>query len=172
MRYSEEVKKLEMICLSALGAMEGAAASATQEPGRRRRAGSSTGSSFVAVSDGSASTSPFIVTPAVGSPESTILADMSQPSSSSARTSSRVASAPPVPNPLLKGMPGRELSASKTDGAAFAGDHTAPPILTYPDDLSTTEFDQHPLAREMNLSSAEKARLGLIIPKQIPSRDF
>ncbi|KAJ6441135.1 cytochrome P450 312a1 [Purpureocillium lavendulum] len=166
MRYSEEVKKLEDTCLAALGAME-----STTGVGHARRRGSSTGSSFVAVSDGSKSLSPFVITPAVGSPTST-LAGMSRPSSSSARTSSRVASAPPVPNPLLKGMPGRELSASKTDGAAFAGDLTAPPILTYPDDLSTTEFDQHPLAREMNLSSAEKARLGLIIPKQIPSRDF
>ncbi|UNI17635.1 hypothetical protein JDV02_003963 [Purpureocillium takamizusanense] len=170
MRYSEEVKKLEMMCLSALGAMERAAAGGAGPS-------SSAGSSFVAVSDGSSSMSPFVVTPAVGSsPEATAaFADRSSlpsASSSSARTSSRVASAPPVPNALLKGMPGRELSASKTDGAAFAGDHAAPPILAYPDDLSTTEFDQHPLAREMNLSSAEKARLGLIIPKQIPSRDF
>ncbi|KAK1248639.1 hypothetical protein MKX08_006859 [Trichoderma sp. CBMAI-0020] len=40
-----------------------------------------------------------------------------------------VASAPPVPNPLLKGLPGREVSPSKTDGAAFAFDDPSAPKL-------------------------------------------
>ncbi|POR35528.1 Uncharacterized protein TPAR_04232 [Tolypocladium paradoxum] len=165
MRYSEEVKKLENTCLEALGVIE------RMSIGVRPR-GSSTGSSFVAVSSGSKS--PTVYTPGastVGSPGNTV-ADMSFPSASSNRGSARVNSAPPVPNPLLKGMPGREISAAKTDGAAFAGDHQAPPILTYPEDLSTTEFDQHPVAKDLNMTSQEKAQLGLIIPKQIPSRDF
>ncbi|KAL7956530.1 hypothetical protein V8C34DRAFT_326221 [Trichoderma compactum] len=42
-----------------------------------------------------------------------------------------VASAPPVPNPLLKGLPGREVSPSKTDGAAFAFDDSSAPKLRY-----------------------------------------
>lgn len=165
MRYSEEVKKLENTCLEALGVIE------RRSMGPRPR-GSSTGSSFVAVSSGSKS--PTVYTPGAstpGSPESTV-ADMPFPSTSSNRGSARVNSAPPVPNPLLKGMPGREISAAKTDGAAFSGDHHAPPILTYPQDLSTTEFDQHPLAKDLNMTSQEKTQLGLIIPKQIPSRDF
>lgn len=75
-------------------------------------------------------------------------------------------------HPLLSGMPGRELSGSKIDGAGFAGDVTAPPILIYPDDLSTTEYDEHPLAPFLNMSPREKAQLGLVIPKQISSRTF
>lgn len=81
-------------------------------------------------------------------------------------------SAPPVPNPLLKGMPGRELSASKTDGAAFAGDIDAPQILAYPMDLSRQLFSEHPLAKELELTSREKATLGLLIPEEIKSREF
>ncbi|PNY23446.1 Uncharacterized protein TCAP_06621, partial [Tolypocladium capitatum] len=165
MRYSEEVKKLESTCLEALGVIE------RRSMGGRPR-GSSTGSSFVAVS--SDSKSPTVCAPRAstpGSPED-IVADMSFPSTSSNRGSAGVNSAPPVPNPLLKGMPGREISAAKTDGAAFAGDHHAPPILTYPEDLSTTEFDQHSLAKDLGMTSQEKAQLGLIIPKQIPNRDF
>lgn len=81
-------------------------------------------------------------------------------------------SAPPVPNPLLKGMPGREFSPAKTDGARFAGDSHAPPILCYPDDISKTEFLQHPLAREFDMTSLEKSMLGLLIPKELKSREW
>ncbi|PFH58908.1 hypothetical protein XA68_13057 [Ophiocordyceps unilateralis] len=80
--------------------------------------------------------------------------------------------APPVPNPLLRGMPGRELSASSTDTAAIAGDVDAPPVLAYPNDLSGTHFHQHPLAKELGWSSRAKAQLGLIVPSQLASRDF
>ncbi|KAL7924777.1 hypothetical protein ACQKWADRAFT_331043 [Trichoderma austrokoningii] len=48
-----------------------------------------------------------------------------------------VASAPPVPNPLLKGLPGREVSPSKTDGAAFAADDPSAPKLRYEADGET-----------------------------------
>ncbi|KAM5345719.1 hypothetical protein ACJ41O_011580 [Fusarium nematophilum] len=64
------------------------------------------------------------------------------------------------------------LLSAKTDGAAFAGDFGAPPILCYPDDVSKTEFYQHPLARELDMTSLEKSILGLIIPKELKSRDF
>ncbi|KAL6897153.1 hypothetical protein GGI43DRAFT_424187 [Trichoderma evansii] len=47
------------------------------------------------------------------------------------------ASAPPVPNPLLKGLPGREVSPSKTDGAAFAFDDPSAPKLRYEADGET-----------------------------------
>lgn len=149
MKYSEEVKKFEDICLDALGTIERRAPTVT-----RARTSSTTSSSALA--------SPN--TPFAGSPET---ADDSFPS-----VPSRVSPAPPVPNPLLKGMPGRELSVAKTDGAAFTGDLGAPPVLAYPHDLSSTQFDVHPLAAELNMSSREKAQLGLIIPKQISRRDF
>ncbi|KAH8174973.1 hypothetical protein LIA77_06392 [Sarocladium implicatum] len=62
-------------------------------------------------------------------------------------------------HPLFKGMPGRELSASKTDGAAFARDLDAPAVLSYPDDVSREQWSQHPLARSLALSPQEKAFL-------------
>ena len=79
---------------------------------------------------------------------------------------------PPVPNPLLKGMPGREISAAKTDGAAFAGDVNAPSVLAYPYDLSKQKFEEHPIAKELELTSRQKAEMGLLIPKEVKSRDF
>ncbi|PNP60281.1 hypothetical protein THARTR1_00305 [Trichoderma harzianum] len=85
-----------------------------------------------------------------------------------------VASAPPVPNPLLKGLPGREVSPSKTDGAAFAFDDSSAPKLRVKNTsiLSKTAFDQHPLAKDLNLNSREKAQLGLLLPKQRNRRKF
>ncbi|KAL7910685.1 hypothetical protein GGI35DRAFT_478105 [Trichoderma velutinum] len=85
-----------------------------------------------------------------------------------------VASAPPVPNPLLKGLPGREVSPSKTDGAAFAFDDPSAPKLRVENTstLSKTAFDQHPLAKDLNLNSREKAQLGLLLPKQKNRRKF
>ncbi|KKO99520.1 hypothetical protein THAR02_08374 [Trichoderma harzianum] len=85
-----------------------------------------------------------------------------------------VASAPPVPNPLLKGLPGREVSPSKTDGAAFAFDDSSAPKLRVKNTstLSKTAFDQHPLAKDLNLNSREKAQLGLLLPKQKNRRKF
>ncbi|OAA50518.1 hypothetical protein NOR_00968 [Metarhizium rileyi] len=74
--------------------------------------------------------------------------------------------------PLLKGMPGREMSASKTDGAAFAMDFTAPDVLIYPDDLSETEFHIHPLAINLGLTGDEMAQSGLVLPKERSSRTF
>ncbi|RDA87602.1 hypothetical protein CP532_3965 [Ophiocordyceps camponoti-leonardi (nom. inval.)] len=80
--------------------------------------------------------------------------------------------APPVPNPLLRGMPGREISVSKTDTAALAGDVDAPPVLAYPHDLSSVHFHQHPLAKDLDWTSRAKAQLGLVVPSQLASRDF
>lgn len=81
-------------------------------------------------------------------------------------------SAPPIPNPLLKGMPGREISPAKTDGARFAGDFEAPPVLAYPYDLSRQKFEQHPIAKELAMSQRQKVELGLILPREEKSRDF
>lgn len=85
-------------------------------------------------------------------------------------SNSHLPSAPPVPDPLLKGMPGREISASKIDGAGFAGDFSAPPILTYPNDLSQQYFHQHPAVLWMEMTSREKASLGLVLPQEIKVR--
>jgi hypothetical protein len=69
-------------------------------------------------------------------------------------------------------MPGRELSAAKTDGAAFAVDLGVPNVLVYPNDLSRTEFCIHPLSSSLDLNTEEMARLGLIVPEERSSRNF
>lgn len=171
MRYSAEVRKLEDTCLEALGAMARNSIPSTPRGHGHRRHSSSLSSALAAISEEPDSQSPVMSAPVVGSPVSTLANSSFRSSNSSCPGSNRPASAQPVPNSLLKGMPGRELSPSKTDGALFAGDFDEPPILVYPNDLSTAEFDQHPLAKDMDLTPAEKARLGLILPKQIPSRD-
>ncbi|PHH89644.1 hypothetical protein CDD83_5604 [Cordyceps sp. RAO-2017] len=153
MKYSEEAKRLEDTCLAILGAVE--------------RRSSAPVSSAASSSPGTAPERPKSPASADNDDD----AEVSQPSlASTTATGSRVASAPPVPNPLLKSVPGREISVAKTDMAAIAGDLDAPPVLAYPHDLSKTEFDQHPLAKELDLTSREKAQLGLLVPKQI-SRD-
>ncbi|KAK0382642.1 hypothetical protein NLU13_9948 [Sarocladium strictum] len=78
-------------------------------------------------------------------------------------------------HPLFRGMPGREISASRTDGAAFMGDLemlATSPVLPYPDDVCRDQWTQHPIAKSLTLSAKEKAYLGLILPAEVPSRDF
>ncbi|WYZ43276.1 hypothetical protein EsH8_VI_000975 [Colletotrichum jinshuiense] len=75
---------------------------------------------------------------------------------------------PPLPSPLLAGCPGREISGAKSDGREWACDFDEPPVLGYPDDLSKTEFHEHPLAQHIELEKGwEKHQLalyGLILP--------
>lgn len=73
---------------------------------------------------------------------------------------------------LLCGVPGREITPAKTDGAAFAFDFGAPDLLTYPNDLNAYEFHVHPLAHSLKMDSQQMARLGLTFPKEHSSRDF
>lgn len=166
MRYTEEFKKLELLCLSTLHSLEA----------RRQKVHipeSLQGSTFV-ISSSLTSIAP--------SPSSSFFgSDMSDFDSSFQthhHSLSSVKSHSPSTNynlqssPLLRGMPGREISAAKTDGAAFAGEVDAVPILAYPNDLSQIEFDQHPLTKYLDMSPREKIQLGLVIPKQLPSRDF
>ncbi|KAJ0279235.1 hypothetical protein CBS470a_009385 [Colletotrichum nupharicola] len=78
---------------------------------------------------------------------------------------------PGLPTPLLAGYPGREISGAKSDGREWAYDWDSPPVLLYPDDLSKTEFHEHPLARHIELEKGwEQGRLalyGLILPAKI-----
>lgn len=90
---------------------------------------------------------------------------------SSSIPSNPIAFATPV-HVLLKGMPGRELSPSLTDGAAIAADCETPPVRTYPDNLSKEQFDQHPLGPEMGMPIEQQIATGLIIPQLVPSRDY
>ncbi|KAF9870704.1 hypothetical protein CkaCkLH20_11806 [Colletotrichum karsti] len=78
---------------------------------------------------------------------------------------------PGLPTPLLAGCPGREISGAKSDGREWAYDWDSPPVLLYPDDLSKTEFHEHPLARHIELEKGwEKHQLamyGLILPAKV-----
>lgn len=164
-RYCEEVKKLEDICLAVLDASE---RRSTTPRGSSFEAGTAPrGSSFESGTTHGAST----ISPSKTCPDITLSTDpttisrqsMLPPKSTSAILDS---------NPLLHGIPGREISAAKTDGAAFAQDYSAPPVLSYPADLSKTEFHQHPLAQELDMTPLEMSILGLLIPKEVKTRDF
>lgn len=166
LRYTEEFKKIEVLCLSTLHSLE-----------CRRRSlcipESPADSSFMTSSSRSS---------AVPSPSSSFFGsdksdfDMGIQSSNysfaSGRSLSSATRYSPQHSPLLLGMPGREISGAKTDGAAFAGDTAVARVLTYPHDLSRVEFDQHPLARYLDMTPREKIQLGLIIPRQLSSRNF
>ncbi|KAK5995492.1 hypothetical protein PT974_03900 [Cladobotryum mycophilum] len=154
-RYAHETRKLEEVCLKTLHLIETrsipplSAGSTSKSASKQKK-----GKHQSRKSSGQVSTTP--------SRDSLNHTPSGQPllfrqSNSSQLT---IRAAPPVPNPLLQGMPGREISPSKTDLAAFAGDVRAiknQPVLSYPDDLSRIKFDQHPLARELHLNSREQA---------------
>ncbi|KAJ3477096.1 hypothetical protein NLG97_g8931 [Lecanicillium saksenae] len=149
LRYTEEFKKVEVLCLSILHSLE-----------CRRRSlcipESPADSSFMT----SSSRSSAVPSPSSsfwGSDKSEFELDMqdSHYSLASGRSLSSVLRHAAQHSPLLCGMPGREISGAKTDGAAFAGHTGVAPILTYPNDLSRFEFDQHPLAKHLDMSPHE-----------------
>ncbi|KAI6780775.1 uncharacterized protein J7T54_001083 [Emericellopsis cladophorae] len=85
-----------------------------------------------------------------------------------ANESVMVSPAPPVPNALLLGVSGREFFAAETDPWAFGvGKGNWKPCRP----LSQNGFDEHPLARELDLTSTEKAALGLLIPRATPCQN-
>jgi len=163
-RYCEEFKKLEGMCLAIMNDLE--------------RKSFSIGSYHVA----SPTSSTLFDTDT--SRSSGFSANATQGASAiftTATPNDNQDSAPTTPlspwvlstsHPLLKGMPGREMSPAKTDGALFSQDLSAPPVLSYPDSLSKTEFFQHPFTRKLDMSPVEQAALGLILPREIDSRDF
>lgn len=168
LRYSGEFKKMEETCISTLHMVELKRAAASDRTGPSRL-------SYVAPSDGSKSPDIVPDTPSssnVRISDTSTIADISLSSFMSSAPTSVASISSGQLTPLLKGMPGRELSAAKTDGAAFAMDFTAPDVLVYPDDLSKTEFYVHPLAKDLDMNTDEKARLGLIFPKERSSRTF
>ncbi|KAG5980786.1 hypothetical protein E4U55_003657 [Claviceps digitariae] len=150
-RYIGEANKMEMTCLGILHAIKFRSSPALMLDCTRP----STPSSFIVHPDRSRSPEPIPATPGSSSSiklcqaalsDTSTVADMSITSiRSSAHTSVRSIPSTTL-SPLLKGMPGRELSPAKTDGAAFAMDFSAPDVLVYPRDLSQTEFHVHPLA--------------------------
>lgn len=158
-QYIEEFKTIETLCFNVL--------QVAQNRSSRRKSGSSR-SSFTPNS--------VVMVKSIlkGSPQSPREVEDQAPGSRRSVSPEFVASAPPVPNPLLKGLPGREVSPSKTDGAAFAFDDPSAPKLRveHTSTLSKTIFDQHPLAKDLNLDSREKAQLGLLLPKQKNRRKF
>lgn len=146
-RYTEETKKLEQVCLEVLDSMERCSRAFSETP--------SADTSLNYASDGSFS-------PDLASQGHRRLTDMSYDSRDSGWSRYRLSPVPLDPHALLKGMPGREILGSRTDLGAFIGDPSEPQSSV---DLSTTEFDEHPLARNLDMSSAAKATLGLLIPK-------
>jgi serine/arginine repetitive matrix protein 2 len=152
-RYATEFVKLEEVCLDILGAIE--------QQRLENSAPTSSDSSFF------------------------ILADTSQGSDTGTTDAKRQSNpgdalrgflqqdplvAPPGPPcSLLMGMPGRELTGSRTNGSDFVMDADMPTCPGLLDELSKDQFDEHPLSKNFGWSAAEKASLGLLLPKQISS---
>ncbi|KAF4967532.1 hypothetical protein FSARC_4917 [Fusarium sarcochroum] len=144
-RYSEEFKKLEDVCLTILSDLERRSANAVSYHA------TSAGSSMLSGANTSHDSNLLINSPQAGS---TILSPNTSFDDQQSALMSPTSSLVPLNfHPLLKCMPGRELSAARTDGAGFVQDLSAPPVLCYPDDLSKTEFYQHPFARKLDMAS-------------------
>ncbi|KAG5938187.1 hypothetical protein E4U60_001443 [Claviceps pazoutovae] len=177
MSYTGEARKMEMTCLAILHAIE--LRSPSTHTGHDSRPVTPSSISFnlnrSKSPEATSATPSSSITSACqhASSETSTIADMSI---TSVRSSAYTTSVHSLPNttlpPLLKGMPGRELSPAKTDGAAFAMDFSAPDVLAYPRDLSQTEYHIHPLAVHSGLSDTEMAELGLKIPKTRSNRDI
>lgn len=167
LRYTEEVKKLETTCLATLHSVEVKFSNTLGGASPSRF-------SYVSSSDQSYKTpDPFSPTsPPLSTPDTSGIHDRSTISTYSSTAGSRASTSSTAFSPLLHGMPGREISPAKTDGAAFTLECDVPPVLVYPDDLSKTEFYVHPLAPYLDFSTNELAWLGLVIPKERSSRDF
>ncbi|KAM0216127.1 hypothetical protein ACHAQD_008041 [Fusarium lateritium] len=144
LRYTEEFKKLENVCLKVMNELERI--------------------SMTTVSYQTISADSSALSGADASHHSSLLANSLQgentiltPNTSvdNQQFTSTTPTTPWVPvafHPLLRGMPGREISPAITDGAMFARDFSAPPVLSYPDNLSKTEFFQHPFARKLDMT--------------------
>ncbi|KAI9147664.1 hypothetical protein HJFPF1_12694 [Paramyrothecium foliicola] len=145
MLYAEEAKKLEDVCLEAMHACEGLRFTF------RRRA-SSTELQNSASSEGFRGSDTTVITPVSRpyTPNGDASTDTALSSRASTSSGKRCSTVPSVPSPLLGGMPGREISAAKTDMAFMAGDFDTDPVRAYPHDLSLVEFCQHPLARDLD----------------------
>ncbi|CEF86933.1 unnamed protein product [Fusarium graminearum] len=146
-RYCEEFKKVEELSLRLMNKLE-------------KRAGTvsyhavSANSPMVPTTDTSCNSGPQDNFTQV---ESTVL--MPNASLDNKGSSKKPPTIPQPPlsfHPLLRGMPGRELSAAKTDIALLARDTSQPPVACYPNDLSKTLFYQHPLARELEMTTLEQ----------------
>ncbi|KAF4341994.1 hypothetical protein FBEOM_4044 [Fusarium beomiforme] len=161
-RYSEEFKKLEDICLKIMNDLE-----------RRSASAFSYHAIYVEPPTLSGTCSPYssdFPPDAVNGGSTIFTPPTLNDSQDSTPTAPMIPLVPLSSLPLLKGMPGRELSPAKTDGALFAQDLSAPPILSYPDNLSKTEFFQHPFARDLDIDDEGSDMLPIPPLPHIPER--
>ncbi|EHK23773.1 uncharacterized protein TRIVIDRAFT_63814 [Trichoderma virens Gv29-8] len=153
-QYIEEFKTIESLCFNVLQLAE-------KEPSRRRSG--SHRSSFTPNS--------VVMVKSIlkGSPRSP--RELGNLAGSERSISPEfVASAPPVPNPLLKGLPGREVSPSKTDGAAFAFDDSSAPKLRYDAGDETVIKGEKVAAKTFDPGRKLKKKPLLMKQKSLPTR--
>lgn len=152
LRYAEESKKLEEACFALMNAID-------------RRDSTTTTGSGSSKSKGKSSMDAQSRTAWIASFEGK---DSEQPES---HRPPSVSSAPPVPNPLLGGVPGREIFGAQTNPGAFlSSSFGEKDWRDMRSRLSKTEFDQHPIAPFLVMTSSEKAALGLLLPREIVCR--
>ncbi|RGP72680.1 hypothetical protein FLONG3_6688 [Fusarium longipes] len=140
-RYCEEFKKVEEICLKTMNDLE------TRSGNMISYHAVASGSSLVSSTDTSCNSGQQANSLQTG--DIILTLSTSRGNQGSAKESP-ISPRPPLAfHPLLRGTPGRELSPAKTDGALLARDTSEPPVACYPDDHSKTLFYQHPFARKL-----------------------
>ncbi|KAG8670133.1 hypothetical protein FPOAC2_09475 [Fusarium poae] len=164
-RYCEEFKKVEELSIRLLDKLEKKSGNTVYH----HAVNSGSPTKFTA--DTSCNSGPQAVSSQV---ESTVL--IPNTSLENQGSAKQLLATPQLPlafHPLLRGMPGRELSPAKTDIALLARDMSQPPISCYPDNLSKTFFYQHPRAKKLKMSTLEQAALGLLLPAElVDQRDY
>ncbi|KAF4126109.1 hypothetical protein GMORB2_1355 [Geosmithia morbida] len=144
-RYAEEFKKSEELCFLILRAAGG------RQSGRR-----------------SATSRIPSLTWSRSSPTWCGTVDGSKPETrrSSTHSSCQATPSSPMATLLLDGVPAQEILGAQTDLGAFVGNPASPCDSR----LSGTGYDQHPLTRDLDMTPAQKASLGLLIPRAIQRR--
>ncbi|VUC25450.1 unnamed protein product [Clonostachys rosea] len=83
-----------------------------------------------------------------------------------------IASSISVSKYLLESRSGREILPSQTDLAAFSNEDWEETPSDILEPLSAEEFDQHPITRDLNINVSQMVNLGLLLPKRLETRTF
>ena len=153
LRYVEESKKLEETCFEILNSVESAVTDLFMV-----RSGSASALSARDKSCSESLDSPVPWQSLQSQMHDSPKSNVSRPQQSPDYQVSRA---------LMSCATGRELMGAETDLSAFMDDggHRENQSQLSLGNLSSADFDEHPLARELNMTSAEKASLGLLILK-------
>ncbi|CAH0037682.1 unnamed protein product [Clonostachys solani] len=159
-RYIEESKKREEVCLGILDAAE-------RQP-RPIYVIQSPDSSITSLTISERSTTEMADSPITPTP--TANAGCRDGPSRPCGSPITIASTLSVSKYLLESRSGREILPSQTDLAAFANEDWEGTPSEILEPLSAEEFDQHPITKDIDIKVSEMANLGLLLPKRLETR--